>query len=98
MQAYLSPSDDEQSDNLASQFFPGLNNPLSAFVYNQSGTQVTGSLIKGNIADSRGDEIIRMTFRTPIPAIDIFTKGSYRATLGAQRDIDEVKFVPATPK
>ena len=98
IQAYFSLFNDAQSDNQASQFFPGLNNPLSAFIYNKAGTEATGSLIKGSIADGRGDEIIKTTFRTPIPAIDIFTKGSLRATQGAERDIDEVKFVPATPK
>jgi RHS repeat-associated protein len=95
LQAYISLSNDAQSDNLASQFFPGVNNPLSAFIYNSAGTDATGSLIKGNIADGRGSELIRTTFRTPIPAIDIFTKGPTRATTGVERDVDEVKFVPA---
>jgi hypothetical protein len=96
MQAYVSLSNDADSDNIASRYFPGTNYVGSAFVYNPSGTAAVGSDIKANVTDGRGSEIISTKFRTPIPAIDIFTKGAARATTGAQRDVTGVEFVPAS--
>jgi RHS repeat-associated protein len=98
MQAYISLSDDAQSDNRASFLFPGTNYVGSALNYNTSKTAAIGSDIKADIADGRGSEIVSTQYRTPIPAVDIFTKGITRATTGVERDVTGVEFVPKKPE
>lgn len=97
-QAYQSLFNDADSDDIASTLFPGVTYKGSEFQLNPSHTAVTGSTIQGDVSDGRGSEFINTRYRTPIPAIDFATKGSLRATTGAQRDVEGVTFVPKPPE
>jgi RHS repeat-associated protein len=94
LEAYHSLSDEDGAHAFASQFFPGLSQPTNVNnATNPSGTRFTGETFDQRISDGRGSERVTIQFNTPIPAVDIFTRGR-QAVEDAGSHVEGVTFVP----